>query len=110
MAGGFLTGTAAFVRIPPTTALGGAGATWAADCYNVTTVRYRPNYKRVCGTTWCSGVAENHGPNNPLQSAHSGGLLAGMTDGSVQFIAQTTDLAILLRLAIRDDGQSVQIQ
>jgi hypothetical protein len=32
-----------------------------------------------------------------------------MGDGSVQFISGTTDLAVLLRVAIRDDGQNVKL-
>ena len=79
------------------------------DCYNITTVRYPPNYKRVLGTKALPGCSEDHGINNPLQSAHPGGMLVVLVDGSVQFISQTTDLAVLLRLAIRDDGQAVRI-
>ena len=51
------------------------------------------------------GCNENHGINNPLQSAHPDGLLIGMTDASVQFVSSTTDVSVLLRLAIRNDGQ-----
>jgi hypothetical protein len=76
------------------------------DCYNITTVRYPPNLKRVLGATPHPGCSEDHGINNPLQSAHPGGLQVAMTDGAVQFISLDTDLAVLLRLAIRDDGQS----
>ena len=112
-AGGFLTGTAQYARVPLVVPVGGTAAVAASACFNVTTVRYRPNYKRVLGTAPGPGCAEDRasgGINNPLQSAHAGGLLVGMTDGSVQFISQTTDFAVLLRLAIRDDGQNVQIQ
>ena len=83
---------------------GGPPAIWGADCWNITTVRYPPNFKRVMGATPLPGCSENHGINNPLQSPHPGGLLVAMADGSVQFIPETTDLAVLLRLAIRDDG------
>jgi hypothetical protein len=64
------------------------------------------------GPSWWFGIlplpgcSENHGINNPLQSPHPGGLLAGMADGSVRFIRETTDLEVLLRLSIRDDGVS----
>ena len=113
-AGGFLTGTNTFARVGPVAAGGAAaGASMTTVLFNVTTVRYRPNYKRVLGTAPGPGCAEDRatgGINNPLQSAHAGGLLVGMTDGSVQFITQTTDFAVLLRLSIRDDGQNVQIQ
>ena len=53
------------------------------------------------------GCSENHGINNPLQSVHPGGLLVGFVDGSVKFVASSNDLAVLLRLAIRNDGQNV---
>ena len=55
------------------------------------------------------GCGEIMGLNNPLQAAHPGGLLVAFVDGSVQFISGTTDLAVLLRIAIRDDGQTVKI-
>ena len=86
---------------------GGPPAVWGADCWNITTIRYPPNFKQVMGTTPLPGCSENHGINNPLQSPHPGGLLVGFVDGSVQFISETTDLAVLLRLAIRHDGQPV---
>ena len=111
-AGGWISGTNAFPRVPlipgaiPTT--GGTAQPWGNLTGNITVVRYRPNYKKVAGT-WQPGCAESGGINNPLQSAHSGGLQAAMTDGSVQFISQTMDLAILLRLSIRDDGQPVNV-
>ncbi|MCU0977784.1 MAG: DUF1559 domain-containing protein [Pirellulaceae bacterium] len=110
--GGFISGTVKFAPVPldaagkPSSQISPAGP---YDCYNITTVRYPPNYKRVLGTKALPGCSEDHGINNPLQSAHPGGLLVVLVDGSVQFISQTTDLAVLLRLAIRDDGQLVRI-
>ena len=53
---------------------------------------------------------EDHGINNPLQSPHPGGILVAFVDGSVQFISNTTELAVLLRIAIRDDGQNVRFE
>ena len=47
--------------------------------------------------------------NNPLQSPHPGGLLAACVDGSVQFIPESADFAVLLRYVIRDDGQLMWI-
>jgi prepilin-type N-terminal cleavage/methylation domain-containing protein len=102
--GGWLSGT---TRVDPVPKPGGPPATWGADCWNITTVRYPPNCKRVMGAKPLPGCSENHGINNPLQSPHPGGLLVAFVDGSVQFITGTTDLAILLRLAIRNDGLSV---
>jgi prepilin-type processing-associated H-X9-DG protein len=61
------------------------------------------------GDTPLPGCSENHGINNPLQSPHPGYVVVGMVDGSVQRISTTTDLAVLLRLAIRDDGQPVKL-
>ena len=66
-----------------------------------------PNLKRVLGAQPLPGCSDNHGINNPLQSPHAGGLLVAFVEGSVQFITETTDLAVLLRLAIRNDGQPV---
>jgi hypothetical protein len=105
--GGWLSGTNRVDPVPPVDTPGGLPAIWGADCWNVTVVRYRPNYKHVMGATPAPGCSENHGINNPLQSPHPGVIVVGMTDGSVQLITQTTDLAVLLRLAIRNDGQTV---
>jgi hypothetical protein len=94
---------------------------WTADTFNINTVRYKPDLKRVIdggsgingGGGSAPGCAQNRrggrGANNPLQSAHPGGILVAMVDGSVQFVSGTTDLAILLRIAIRDDGQTVKL-
>ena len=105
--GGWLSGTARVDPVPKLSTPGGPPATWGADCWNITTVRYPPNFKRVMGLNPLPGCTENHGINNPLQSPHPGGLLVGFVDGSVQFIAERMDLAVLLRIAIRDDGQNV---
>ncbi len=88
---------------------GTTNVTLAQGAFNVTTVRYKPDLKRVLGATPAPGCGEVSGLNNPLQSPHPGGILCAFVDGSVQFIAGTTDLAILLRIAIRDDGQNVTI-
>ncbi len=103
--GGWLSGTRRVDPVPKVDKPGGPPAIWGADCWNITTVRYPPNFKRVMGATPLPGCSENHGINNPLQSPHPGGLLVGMADGSVQFISEKTALEVLLRMAIRDDGQ-----
>ncbi len=105
--GGWLSGTRRVDPVPQVEKPGGPPATWDADCWNITTVRYPPNFKRVMGTTPLPGCSENHGINNPLQSPHPSGLQAAMADGSVRFISDKTSLEVLLRLAIRDDGQPV---
>ncbi len=105
--GGFLSGTAVSTRIPRVQPPGTAPEPWGVDCYNVTTVRYRLNAKHVLGTNPHPGCSEDHGANNPLQSAHPGGALVGFVDGSVLPLSEDVDLAVLLRLAIREDGQNV---
>jgi len=95
--------------------------TWVGGLYNITTIRWKPDEKNVlppAGATGPNnpvalpGCAENRdagaGHNNPLQSPHPGGVLVSFVDGSVQFVAGTTDLGVLLRIAIRDDGQNVK--
>jgi hypothetical protein len=107
--GGFISGTAQTLRVPAANN-GLPGVPPAAfDCYNITTVRYPPGIKRVLGTTPYPGCDEDHGINNPLQSPHPGGVLVAFVDGSVHFVSETTDLAILLRMAIREDGQIVEL-
>ena len=73
----------------------------------MTTVRYRLGLKQVLGASPLPGCSEDHGANNPLQSAHPGGAYVAMADGSVLALSEKVDLAVLLRLAIRDDGQQV---
>ncbi|GEM_PF-1380607 len=108
LGGGFLSGTKRSDPVPRVATPGGPPEPWGADCWNVTTVRYRPGWKNVLGATPLPGCSENHGINNPLQSPHPGGLQMGMVDGSVRFLSNTTDLAVVLRLAIRHDGQPVE--
>ncbi|QDU11894.1 DUF1559 domain-containing protein [Gimesia aquarii] len=71
-------------------------------CFNITTIRYSPNssYDQP-------GVHNNHGPNNPLASAHEGGVMVLLADGSVRFISENINLTTLKQLAVRDDGQSI---
>jgi hypothetical protein len=106
--GGFLSGTTRADPVPRVATPGGPPSPWGADCWNITTVRYNPGLKNVMGTTPWPGCSENHGINNPLQSPHPGGLQIGLVDGSVQFLSGTVDLAVVLRLAIRDDGQPLE--
>ncbi|HUQ70349.1 MAG TPA: DUF1559 domain-containing protein [Planctomycetaceae bacterium] len=71
--------------------------------FNQTSVRYAP------GTTNYNlpGVHQNHGPNNPLTSAHTGGLHALFGDGHISFISNNINLPSLKALCTRDDGQAV---
>jgi prepilin-type N-terminal cleavage/methylation domain-containing protein len=101
---------------PRSSANAAVNVTWPNGVlFNVTTVRWRPDQKRClspgtplpgCGESRSTG---NMGHNNPLQSPHPGGVLAALVDGSVQFVSATTDLGVLLRLAIRNDSQNVKL-
>ncbi len=67
--------------------------------YNVTTVLHRVNEK-----SWMAfGVAQN-GPNQAIQSAHSGGAHVLFADGSVHFLSEYIQIQTLYNLANRDDG------
>lgn len=115
--GGWLSGTNCVPSIPDQL-YSTAGVTppapqvpWPSSpiIFNVTTVRYKPHLKEVLGAVQAPGCSQIMGLNNPLQAAHPGGLLVAFVDGSVQFISGTTDLGVLLRIAIRDDGQTVKL-
>jgi len=114
-AGGWISGMET-----PATQINGTGSftatgstpntTWTTTgLFNITTVRYRADLKQVLGGTPLPGCRQFLGHNNPLQSPHPGGVLVAFVDGSVQFISGTQDFAILLRIAIRDDGQNVNL-
>ncbi|WP_437185999.1 DUF1559 domain-containing protein [Planctomicrobium sp. SH668] len=68
--------------------------------FNLTTVRYPPNTKSYDQP----GININWGPNNPLTSAHTGGVHAVFADGHVSFISDNVNMDTLRHLAIRDDG------
>jgi hypothetical protein len=89
---------------------------WNQRTHGVAAVRYKPDLKRCMGPSGsrAPGCNERHdggrGVNNPIQSPHPGGVLVALVDGSVQFVAGTTELAVFLRMAIRDDGQNVSLE
>ncbi len=79
----------------------GAGArNWTQ---NVTTVRYpiRAGYGSA-------GNAAPYEANIPLFSAHPGGVMIVLADGSVRFVTQTVDFATLTAIADREDGNVVR--
>ncbi len=116
--GGWLTGTNEFLTVEQRhrnalqAGVTNTVAQWTAHLFNVTTVRYAPDTKDVLGVNGAPGCAEIHeagrGINNPLQSAHQDGIQGARVDGSVQFTTGSIDLGVMLRLAIRDDGQDVE--
>jgi hypothetical protein len=68
--------------------------------FNLTTVLHGINEKSWTGV----GIEGNCGANRPMQSAHAGGILAALADGSVHFLAEGIEIQVLYNLANRDDG------
>jgi len=71
-----------------------------ARCYNTTTINTRGIVSRGL-------VFNDYGElrcNKPLNSAHTGGILALFADGHVSFITDSIPLVTLQRLVDRDDG------
>lgn len=75
--------------------------------FNLTVVRHPINEKVISRAV---GSAGNVGPNRPIQSAHAGGAMVGLCDGSIHFLRETLDLEILFDLADRDDGDLVTLE
>ncbi len=73
-------------------------------CWNLTTIRYPPGTRDY----ELPGIQYNHGPNNPLLSAHPGGVYATMVGGSVMFLSDQMEVETLKRLATRDDGLAIE--
>jgi len=83
---------------------GGASAPWGAGLLEHHDRSLSAELQTCPGQHRASWLQRNHGINNPLQSPHPRGLQVGMVDGSVQFISESLNFVILLRMAIRDDG------
>lgn len=73
--------------------------------FNLTTVRYAPNAPAINNDANWPGVGDNYGSNNPLSSAHTGGVQILLGDGSARFLSENVDMLTLRRLATRNDGQ-----
>ena len=74
--------------------------------FNTVSLRYSPNQEPFANQLF-PGMGSNIGANNPLSSSHPGGVMVGLTDGSVQFIVENIELETLKKLATRDDGRPV---
>ncbi len=86
---------------PNTTDVPGSG--WSGPIhFNTTTVRYPIGHKTVLGT---SGGNHRSGNNTAIQSEHPGGAHAARADGSVDFLTNTMEMAVVRALAIRDSGE-----
>lgn len=75
---------------------------WTA---NVTSLRYAIGQK--VETTIATGYGSGYSANNPLLSAHEGGVHVLRADGSVAFLSESISNTIVQCLAIRNDGQVV---
>jgi len=93
---GWLMGTPATQRIT-------AGTSNYNRVFHGTTIRYAPNSVSVA----MNGVASNAGQNNGIYSAHPGGVLGALVDGSVRFLGQNIDMYTLRLLAARADGMQL---
>jgi prepilin-type N-terminal cleavage/methylation domain-containing protein len=81
-----------------------AGGTFERQ-FNLTTVRYSPNFPAISETT--PGVSDNFGINKPLASYHVGGVHVLMSDGSARFISDNINMQTLAQLCTRDDGMVI---
>jgi prepilin-type N-terminal cleavage/methylation domain-containing protein len=91
-----------------TWALGGTQNSGVAEqdmrCYTMTTIREQPNAR---GANAWSARQEC---NTVINSAHTGGVMVGLIDGSVHFISENIDLNNWRNLADKDDGQVTSLE
>ena len=71
--------------------------------FNIITVVHRVNEK----SSNALGVSGNCGPNTPIQSAHPGGAMVVMVDGSTHFLIEGTETQTLYDMANRDDDHVI---
>ncbi|WP_437229646.1 DUF1559 domain-containing protein [Planctomicrobium sp. SH661] len=77
--------------------------TGGTRAFNITTVMYAPNSLDMHRL----GIGTNWGHNNPLNSAHTGGIHGLFSDGHVTFINNNINMDSLKYICIRDDAQVV---
>ena len=73
--------------------------------FNLNTVRFSPNAPVIDNNPNWPGVGDNFGSNNPLNSAHTGGVQILLNDGSARFISDNIDMPTLKNLCARNDGK-----
>lgn len=86
----------------------GGGAGGDERVFNTVSIRYAPNQEPFANQLF-PGMGSNVGANNPLNSNHTGGVMVGLTDGSVHFFSDSLDLETLKKLSIRDDGTTFSL-
>jgi len=100
---------------PPNYVANGSGD---ARLFNMTTIRYAINQttgwspgtsNNGDGNCGAYGVCGNLGSNFPLNSPHPGGVCTLFADGTVHFLDNSTSIATLAMMAVRDDGNSVTL-
>jgi prepilin-type N-terminal cleavage/methylation domain-containing protein len=74
-----------------------------APSWNIATIRYPLNTRDY----ELPGIDDNRGANNPLVSAHPGGICVANADGSVRFLSDGLDVRELKMLATRDDSMAI---
>lgn len=83
-----------------------APGNWDGRWFNLTSIRYPIGTRNYA----LPGIHVNHGPNNPLISAHPGGVQVLLTDGSVRFMSDSTNLETLKVLADRNTGIPITLE
>jgi prepilin-type N-terminal cleavage/methylation domain-containing protein/prepilin-type processing-associated H-X9-DG protein len=102
--GGWLIGTRASGTPPNYTTSSSSTSGPNSPSWNIVTIRYPINtreYERP-------GINDSHGANNPLVSAHPGGVNVALLDGSQRFLSDDADLSMLKSLATRDDNSALE--
>lgn len=84
---------------------GWMGASWGDRYMNMTCVKYPINTKNSA----LSGFNADDGNNKGIQSAHVGGAHVLMGDGVVRFMSENINLATILYLSARADGNTATI-
>ncbi len=75
--------------------------------FNLNTVRFSPNAPVIDNHPNWPGVGDNYGSNNPLNSAHTGGVQILLNDGSARFLSDNVDMLTLKYLCARNDGKTL---
>jgi prepilin-type processing-associated H-X9-DG protein len=81
----------------------GNACDWHGRMFNLTVVAHRINETSALAY----GAMGNCGPNQPLRSPHTGGVNAGLADGSTRFLSEMIDFQLLCNLANRKDGKVI---
>jgi hypothetical protein len=97
---GWITGTRAYGTPPNYRYRATPSDRLTPSSWNITTLRYRLNETDYD----LPGIDDDRGANNPLASAHPGGVPAAFLDGAVTMLNDDVELLVLKQLATRDDG------